>query len=102
DFVAHLLVFVFFFSSRRRHTRFSRDWSSDVCSSDLPGTQPSCSGIKPQIFRKAQQHNVSKTEECHTKSVQQSSVYPGLFTFQVIQAQVGFITNGGKQLHHFS
>src|SRR5256884_7366807 len=27
--------FVFFFSSRRRHTRCSRDWSSDVCSSDL-------------------------------------------------------------------
>src|SRR5690606_4633869 len=29
------LCFFFFFSSRRRHTRFSRDWSSDVCSSDL-------------------------------------------------------------------
>src|SRR5690606_39288356 len=28
-------VIFFFFSSRRRHTRFSRDWSSDVCSSDL-------------------------------------------------------------------
>src|SRR5690606_41112105 len=28
-------VLTFFFSSRRRHTRFSRDWSSDVCSSDL-------------------------------------------------------------------
>src|SRR2546429_4963074 len=28
-------VEVFFFSSRRRHTRCSRDWSSDVCSSDL-------------------------------------------------------------------
>src|SRR5437868_9362921 len=27
--------FVFFFSSRRRHTRSKRDWSSDVCSSDL-------------------------------------------------------------------
>src|SRR3712207_3544715 len=26
----------FFFSSRRRHTRYWRDWSSDVCSSDLP------------------------------------------------------------------
>src|SRR2546422_7707276 len=26
---------IFFFSSRRRHTRCSRDWSSDVCSSDL-------------------------------------------------------------------
>src|SRR5215203_6786838 len=30
-----LLYFFFFFSSRRRHTRYWRDWSSDVCSSDL-------------------------------------------------------------------
>src|SRR4030043_1503146 len=29
------MLFFFFFSSRRRHTRCSRDWSSDVCSSDL-------------------------------------------------------------------
>src|SRR3989442_5170237 len=29
------LVYFFFFSSRRRHTRCGRDWSSDVCSSDL-------------------------------------------------------------------
>src|SRR2546429_7206008 len=28
-------MYFFFFSSRRRHTRCSRDWSSDVCSSDL-------------------------------------------------------------------
>src|SRR2546430_9507760 len=28
----------FFFSSRRRHTRFDCDWSSDVCSSDLLGS----------------------------------------------------------------
>src|SRR5437870_13690594 len=28
-------VFAFFFSSRRRHTSWPRDWSSDVCSSDL-------------------------------------------------------------------
>src|SRR5690625_7226923 len=27
---------MFFLSSRRRHTRWPRDWSSDVCSSDLP------------------------------------------------------------------
>src|SRR2546421_7686686 len=40
---AHIYVFnpvgtqfiIFFFSSRRRHTRSDRDWSSDVCSSDL-------------------------------------------------------------------
>src|SRR2546429_6406559 len=31
---------VFFFSSRRRHTRCSRDWSSDVCSSDLLDIAP--------------------------------------------------------------
>src|SRR2546429_2474064 len=31
----YLILFFFFFSSRRRHTRCSRDWSSDVCSSDL-------------------------------------------------------------------
>src|SRR6266498_5529178 len=30
---------VVFFSSRRRHTRCGRDWSSDVCSSDLVGGQ---------------------------------------------------------------
>src|SRR5438105_2770895 len=30
-----MLSFIFFFSSRRRHTRSTRDWSSDVCSSDL-------------------------------------------------------------------
>src|SRR5207253_3798651 len=34
--VVMLFVFIFFFfSSRRRHTRWPRDWSSDVCSSDL-------------------------------------------------------------------
>src|SRR5690606_41095530 len=30
-----ICMYLFFFSSRRRHTIFSRDWSSDVCSSDL-------------------------------------------------------------------
>src|SRR5437868_14438098 len=31
---------LFFFSSRRRHTRSKRDWSSDVCSSDLSCNRP--------------------------------------------------------------
>src|SRR2546422_6143953 len=36
-----IVILVFFFSSRRRHTRCSRDWSSDVCSSDLaPDREP--------------------------------------------------------------
>src|SRR5699024_11669892 len=33
-----MYVEIFFFSSRRRHTRSKRDWSSDVCSSDLEVT----------------------------------------------------------------
>src|SRR5258707_4039466 len=36
-----LYFFFFFFSSRRRHTRYWRDWSSDVCSSDLTTTNGS-------------------------------------------------------------
>src|SRR5690606_39525276 len=35
----------FFFSSRSRHTRFSRDWSSDVCSSDLLQAYDQASGV---------------------------------------------------------
>src|SRR5256886_3662140 len=38
-------MFVFFFSSRRRHTRFDCDWSSDVCSSDL-NVNPGSGGFK--------------------------------------------------------
>src|SRR3712207_8903526 len=34
-------LYFFFFSSRRRHTRYWRDWSSDVCSSDLDYLQVS-------------------------------------------------------------
>src|SRR5215813_14693630 len=42
----HSLKFiVFFFSSRRRHTRCGRDWSSDVCSSDLIGPTPPGTGV---------------------------------------------------------
>src|SRR6476620_11369588 len=37
---------VFFFSSRRRHTRYWRDWSSDVCCSDL--------GLKQMLNRRQQ------------------------------------------------
>src|SRR5438270_7942517 len=34
-YLADVFISFFFFSSRRRHTRFDCDWSSDVCSSDL-------------------------------------------------------------------
>src|SRR3712207_9350030 len=52
---------MFFFSSRRRHTRYWRDWSSDVCSSDLAGADRERDGRQGQpavrdVEREDQQH----------------------------------------------
>src|SRR2546422_6928519 len=44
----------FFFSSRRRHTRCSRDWSSDVCSSDLCEARAATWRLRPSQSRAAQ------------------------------------------------
>src|SRR5437868_14343232 len=41
-----MTIFFFFFSSRRRHTRSKRDWSSDVCSSDLNGSKQKISAAR--------------------------------------------------------
>src|SRR5438093_1100623 len=43
--VRHIASSFFFFSSRRRHTRLVSDWSSDVCSSDLPSPRRSPSTV---------------------------------------------------------
>src|SRR5207249_9669090 len=39
-----VMLIYFFFSSRRRHTRSKRDWSSDVCSSDLANLESALPG----------------------------------------------------------
>src|SRR2546430_17056224 len=43
---------LFFFSSRRRHTRFDCDWSSDVCSSDLHGAERTQGSTGPEETRR--------------------------------------------------
>src|SRR5437763_14678081 len=43
---------MFFFSSRRRHTRYIGDWSSDVCSSDL-SCSPISRAVRPSTVRSA-------------------------------------------------
>src|SRR5882762_11218778 len=45
----------FFFSSRRRHTRFKCDWSSDVCSSDLNGQGRCVITLDPRDKKPGQQ-----------------------------------------------
>src|SRR5215208_7823383 len=58
----------FFFSSRRRHTRWPRDWSSDVCSSDLPGRR-SRNVVRDReaggAFRSGRLHSPVLREEQH-------------------------------------
>src|SRR5471030_3381615 len=55
-------VLSFFFSSRRRHTRYLSDWSSDVCSSDLPPAttprfSPASRGIRSRpSSRRSEEH----------------------------------------------
>src|SRR5688500_19441769 len=59
------ILCVFFFSSRRRHTRLQGDWSSDVCSSDL---------LKAAPAGKSRRHRVavarSRTVECRRRRCQ--------------------------------
>src|SRR5699024_7191462 len=67
----------FFFSSRRRHTRSKRDWSSDVCSSDLVWThgvaEPGPHFIKSANFcntdyrydNKRRRHQNALDEDCY-------------------------------------
>src|SRR2546430_8341127 len=60
DGVAELLLsylVFFFFSSRRRHTRFDCDWSSDVCSSDLTTTPRSHASTPWSIASPATPHH---------------------------------------------
>src|SRR3989454_8782546 len=65
---------VFFFSSRRRHTRLQGDWSSDVCSSDLNPGKIVCVGLNYEEHR--QETGRDKTEQ------------PALF-LRLAESQVG-------------
>src|SRR2546429_4458608 len=71
--VASIAITFFFFSSRRRHTRCSRDWSSDVCSSDLPTTSfrfPSMRLNSPQGLELSSGNVDPKRSEEHTSELQ--------------------------------
>src|SRR2546430_6260229 len=46
------MMILFFFSSRRRHTRFDCDWSSDVCSSDLEVASGTTKKIKVRTYER--------------------------------------------------
>src|SRR5690625_8023300 len=69
----------FFFSSRRRHTRWPRDWSSDVCSSDLP--------LKTMLSRRAVRPLAAPCSQPHAVEIGRAScrerVYSSLVAIRV-------------------
>src|SRR2546421_1407346 len=81
--VVHSVVF-FFFSSRRRHTRSDRDWSSDVCSSDLgcPGPTraitrairgPSLTGSTVGVTTEGSSHGLMMIQTKSSKTMRRGS-----------------------------
>src|SRR5690606_39441731 len=64
---------LFFFSGRRRHTRFSRDWSSDVCSSDLT---PLEAFEQDEVAREVEARSLSQFEHLETAKLDKKPVLP--------------------------
>src|SRR3712207_2536249 len=62
------LFFYFFFSSRRRHTRYWRDWSSDVCSSDLYRLEELLAESRPTVTWRAFDQVLSRSVLVHLLS----------------------------------
>src|SRR5574337_575865 len=71
------MLVVFFFSSRRRHTRLSGDWSSDVCSSDLEGITVSLSSVERTIRWNKLTHWKKKQASYYTFLPRPISASPG-------------------------
>src|SRR5688500_19768044 len=59
---------VFFFSSRRRHTRLQGDWSSDVCSSDLASASGSRAPSRPTRLTGTDEPVRREAESCQATS----------------------------------
>src|SRR5690606_40982573 len=76
-------ILLFFFSSRRRHTRFSRDWSSDVCSSDLEA------GLY------AYNHNLDSSEEYYKEVISTRGYQDRLDTIENVRKTNVTVCSGG-------
>src|SRR5260370_34603799 len=84
---------IFFFSSRRRHTRFKCDWSSDVCSSDLKEVQRD--RTQDQFFAP----DVMKTSEHGFPTHRLGSARFRLHLYLQGREGSGSRGNGGKSVH---
>src|SRR2546428_10656278 len=89
----------FFFSSRRRHTRSDRDWSSDVCSSDLSTRTPAVQNLCKEIFGKEPNKTVNPDEAVAIGAAVQASIISGeskdILVLDVTPLSLGVETLGG-------
>src|SRR5690606_39286525 len=91
-------------SSRRRHTRFSRDWSSDVCSSDLASFAGRRESIARQLHAQAESLGATIGDDAAvaalldevTALVEFPVVYVGQFDQQFLQVPRSEERRGGK------
>src|SRR3712207_7381009 len=67
----------FFFSSRRRHTRYWRDWSSDVCSSDLGGVCVIKVGAATEVELKERKHRIEDAVSATRAAIEEGIVAGG-------------------------
>src|SRR5688572_32183302 len=95
----------FFFSSRRRHTRFDCDWSSDVCSSDLKGYAPGglppypavvCASVNDVIVHGIP--NRGKLQEGDILGLDFGSIFEGFVGDAAITVPVGKVSGKAEAL----
>src|SRR2546430_13996225 len=79
----------FFFSSRRRHTRFDCDWSSDVCSSDLTFIPDNLANISP-YGEKLQRRGIEIIYHPYFKKVRDYLIAHGLEFDAVVLSRCDF------------
>src|SRR5215510_16571455 len=90
-------VCFFFFSSRRRHTRWPRDWSSDVCSSDLlalvglmAATVGLVTQLMPRTFTAAQKQQIVAWEMGKRwRAWAAGEIFPSTVPYQVPGSALG-------------
>src|SRR5690242_21715012 len=91
-------MYIFFFSSRRRHTRLTCDWSSDVCSSDL-ATGRHCiaslnNGLRPSWVRPNARRHSRSARNFHSTSRASRPT-------RSEERRVGKECRSGGVLHHY-
>src|SRR6202040_1116040 len=90
------LLRIIFFSSRRRHTRWTGDWSSDVCSSDLPQGN----GYRS---KSARHHQCNAARNCGNDKIQDNLVtlytrfFLALLAIPLAAQNISTIAGGGPR-----